>query len=642
MKTLPYEQTKRMLLNACDSYYNKSFSEMSDADFDELKDAFREEYPDDPFLKTIGAPVPENSKWEKVKHRIPMYSANKVNTEEEFQKWVEDNGLLSKDMMTSEKLDGISISLDYENGYLVRAVTRGDGIVGENIIANVSKMQNVKTELPDNYTGSLRGEIMIKNEDLKAVNLICEERGERPLQNVRNGASGIAKRYDGKYAEYLYVEYYYADGFSTMSSMYYFIENELGLKTCKHFLGNYATTKIVYNEYEEETRSGLNHAIDGLIAQPDSMEYLEELGMLNENWRGVIAWKFTSEKAKTKILDVVWQLGKSGRITPVAILETVEIGGVKVSRASVHNLDIFNNMNLHKGDIVLVERANDVIPQIIKNLSNHPGNERAEKIEVPEVCPVCGEKAYEDGVYLVCKNDECKGGHLGNLMKWIRKLDLKNLAEATLEKLYDANLIKNPADLYKLEPHLICELDGFKTRSANKIIDIINSKKELTFGEFIGGLNMPNFSGKTAELLEKNGYDTIEKILNAQTYDLEKIKGIGFETARAILAGLQKKVKIIEELFNVGVQIKAKGEVAMNDNTFTGKKVVFTGALNIKRKDAQQMVMSVGGECPSSLSKDTDYLVMANPNSTSSKAVKAQKYGTTILSEEEFTKLIGG
>jgi DNA ligase (NAD+) len=648
-----YEEMKSALLQANDSYYNKSFSTMSDAGYDNLKDEFTRLYPNDPLLKTIGAPIPETSEWEKSKHNIPMTSCNKVNTTDEFVKWAKDNKLHIEELMTSEKLDGISLSIDYVDGKMVRATTRGDGVIGENIMANVLRMQNVKEILPLPFTGSLRGEIMMKMEDFKAVNLVCEQRGERLYQNVRNGASGIAKGYDGKYTEYLYIEYYnaiYADvdyfsavgDFQTKQEVYDFIEEDLGLKTCKHFLGNIETTKLVYNEYEQDVRAGLNHAIDGLVIEPNNISKLISLGMLSENYKGMIAWKFTSEKRKTRVVDVEWQLGNSGRITPVIIMETVEIMGVKVSRASVHNLEMFLGFNFHKCDLVLVERANDVIPQICENLSNHPGATRGMKLGVPSVCPECGEKVSDEGIFLICRNETCCGNEIGNLTKWVKKLELKGIAKATIEKLYEAGLVKSPSDFYHLRKEMICEIEGFGSRSAEMIIDTLNNKKEVTFGEFVGGLNIPNFSDKTAELLEENGLDTFQKILQKSEDDLSSIHGIGMITARAIREGISKKINVINQLETMGIKIKIKEKKMVNiENPFAGKKVVFTGALNIKRAEAQKMVIDVGGECPSSLSKDTDYLVIADSDSTSSKATKAKSYGTKIINEENFFKLLG-
>jgi len=638
-----YNEMKIKLISASDSYYNKSISIMSDREFDEMKDEFARLYPNDPFLKTIGSPLPDKTKWKKVQHNIPMVSCNKVKTVDEFMKWVDSVGLIDEEMITSEKLDGISLSVDYVEGILKRATTRGDGTVGEDITQNVLRMQNVKEELPVPYTGTLRAEITLKHNDLNAINFLCESRGEEPYQNVRNGASGIAKGEDGKYTEYLYVQYYFATGdFKTKSEVYDFIENEIGLDSCKHFVGNIETVKIVYNEYEEIIRSEIDHAIDGLVIEPNRIDLLKELGMLNENWKGMIAWKFTSKKVKTTVKDVVWQLGNSGRITPVIIMESIEIMDVKVQRASVHNLEMFENFDFHVGDTIIVERANDVIPQIVKNLSIDSITERGKKLIAITECPSCGQQTKRSNVFLTCENENCSGGEIGTINKWLKKLDLKGIASATVERLYEANLIKNPADLYKLKPEMICDLEGFGSSSANKIVETLNVKKEVTFGEFIGGLNIPNFSDKTAELLEENGYDTFEKISVASVSELSNIKGIGDITADAIIKGIVKKQDVIKELFGVGITIKEKKKMTNQNqsNQFTGKKVVFTGALNIKRKEAQSMVENVGGSCPDSLGKDTDYLVIADPNSTSSKAQKARNYGTTLLSEEQFMEMI--
>lgn len=368
-----YEEMKKALLEANDSYYNKSFSTMSDADYDKLEDEFARLYPNDPFLKTIGAPIPENSQWEKAKHNIPMYSCNKVNTVIEFEKWAKDEGINNDELMTSEKLDGISLSIDYVDGKMVQAVTRGDDIIGENIMSNVIRIQNVKTKLPIPYTGSLRGEIMLRIQDFHSVNLVCESRGEKPFQNVRNGAAGIAKRYDGKYSEYLYVEYYFASGdFKTKKEIYDFIENELGLKTCKHFCGTLETAKLVYNEYEQSIRAGLDHEIDGIVVEENDTSKLNSLGLKGENLRGMIAWKFTAEKKQSRIVKIHWQMGSSGRLTPVAEVEPVHIGGVTITRASLHNYANFIKMKPYKGAVCIISRRGDVIPYVEQIFPAHP------------------------------------------------------------------------------------------------------------------------------------------------------------------------------------------------------------------------------------------------------------------------------
>jgi len=636
-----YEQMKTSLIKACDSYYNKSFSLMSDSEFDKLKDEFTAKYPEDPFLKTIGSPVSENSHWKKFKHDILMSSCNKCNIESEFTDWAYKNHI--NEVVISEKLDGISLNLVYINGKLEHAVTRGAGDFGEDIIRNVVRMQNVKEELPIPYTGSLRAEVMMKKEDLRAVNFLQEVRGEKAYQNVRNSASGIATNESGQYSEYLFLQYYYAnvdyytgDSFKTKMDMYKFIEKDLGLESCKHFFGNMETAKVVYLEYENDIRAKLNHEIDGLVIEANDLELQKSLGLLNENPRGQIAWKFTSEKQQTKVKDVVFQLGNSGRLTPVLIMEPVFICGVTVRKATVHNYEMFMNFNLHKDDIVLIERKNDVIPYILNNLSNHPSNERGEKLKVPSKCPACGESVKVDGVFLICDNPECSGGKLGDLNKWAKKLELKGVASATLEKLYEAELIEDPSDLYTLKFESIAGLPGFGESSAETIIQTLNEKKEITFPEMIAGLNIPNFSGKTAELLEKNEYETYESILEASNEELSSIKGIGMITSNDIIEGLKKKVEVIKKLFNNGITIKRRKVMAKSNHPLAGKNVVFTGALEMKRTEAQAMVVGVGGICPSSISKDTDFLVIADIDSTSSKAQKARKYGTVLINEAQF------
>lgn len=637
-----YDEMKSALLEASDAYYNGTKNTMSDAGFDNLKDQFAKLYPNDPFLKMIGCKPSENSVWKKVKHQIPMCSCNKVNTTEEFEKWAKDNGLYNKALVSSEKLDGISLSIDYVDGKLIKGTTRGDGTIGEDITPNVLRMQNVKGTLPVKYTGSLRGEVMMKHGDLDDVNKICEQRKERGYSNVRNGASGIARGFDGKYTEYLYVEYYYASGeFKTKSDVYDFIE-KLGLKTCTHIVGTFSDVVKFYRNYEDKVRAEINHDIDGLVIEPNDIATLNELGLKNENLRGQIAWKFSSIKKTTTIESVDWQLGNSGRLTPVAILSPVKMGGVTVQRASLHNYDMMKELEPYKGAKCVISRRNDVIPYV-ESVEFPQKNSTPDYFKAPTKCPSCGEELTFGEIFLTCDNEDCAGGKIGNLRKWIKKLDLKGIGTGIVEKLFEYGLIKIPSDFYLLKPEMISGLEGFGSSSANKIVDIIQSKKELTLSEFISGLNIPNFSGKTAELLEKNGFDTVQKILDAKKSDLITIKGIEVTTAMAILSGLKKKVDVIKSLESVGITIKEKKKMAKvtKENAFTGKKVVFTGALEMKRDDAQKMVEEVGGECPSSLSKNTDFLVIADPDSTSAKAQAARKYGTKLISEDEFKKILG-
>jgi DNA ligase (NAD+) len=371
-----------LLLKASDAYYNQSNPIMSDAEFDKLYDEFKSQYPNDPFLKTVGSSIDRASEWEKATHKIPMGSLNKVTNEDEFNKWIKNSTVDT--FVASEKLDGISIDLEYDNGNLVRAITRGDGEIGEDITKNVLRMQNVVSDFGkevspltgrENYTitartftGSVRGEIILKQGDFDSIVAIQKERGEDPLKNLRNGASGIAKRYDGKYAEYLSIVYFDTTGeFNTKQEKFEEIEH-LGLPTS--FIGVYdmfdRNILELMEQYENSTRAGLDYEIDGIVIDVNDTKHFNELGETNKRPKGAVAFKFKSLKKETTLLGVTWQLGKSGTITPVAELEPVEMGGVTVKRASLHNLERFRELKPYKGARVLISRRGDVIPHVEK------------------------------------------------------------------------------------------------------------------------------------------------------------------------------------------------------------------------------------------------------------------------------------
>ncbi len=375
------EKMKSLLLKASDSYYNKSYSIMSDVEFDKLYDQFVEQYPNDPFLKTVASRPYSASEWAKATHKIPMGSLNKVTNENEFNKWMRNSNI---DMVVvSEKLDGISISCEYEHGKLVKAITRGDGFIGEDITKNVIRMQNVVQDFGKErssitgreqytinartFTGSVRGEIILKQADYDSIVAIQKERGEEPLKNLRNGASGIAKKHNGQYSEYLSIIYFDITGeYKTKVDKFLFLRDTLDLPTALVCSGNVAVVLYVYDKYENKIRAEIDHEIDGLVLECYDIKQFNELGEINKRPKGAMAYKFTSMKKETKVQDIIWQLGKSGTLTPVAILEPVDIGGVTVKRASLANLEKFKELNLYKGAKVLISRRGDVIPHVEK------------------------------------------------------------------------------------------------------------------------------------------------------------------------------------------------------------------------------------------------------------------------------------
>ncbi|MFW6272477.1 MAG: NAD-dependent DNA ligase LigA [bacterium] len=639
------EELEHIIKNANDVYYNKSNSIISDREYDELKDELIKLSPDNSLIKQIGASVDIVSDWNKAKHKIPMNSLNKVNKENEFTKWWNNNNINS--VIVSEKLDGISINLEYENGELKRAITRGNGILGEDIFSNVIRMQNVKQNLCTKWSGSLRGEIIFKTDDFEKVNNLLEEEKVNKFKGMRNAASGVAKRYDHKYSEFLTILYYNTtNNFTDKVSHFKFIES-LNLKSChwKHCTQAGDVIKE-YDYYGNYKRANIDYEIDGLVIEENNITHYNHLGLLNNKPRGGIAWKFGNIVKETKIIDVIWQVGKSGHITPVGIYEPILFGGIKVSRSTISNVNIFKKFKLRKNDIVKLSRANDVIPYLL-DVVKHTDNEL---FEYPKTCPVCNNQTEIKGEYLICSNNNCQAKAIGNLLKWVDKAGWKSqgIGERFVERMYELNYVKTPKDFYNLKQSDISILDGYGDKSANKIISIINDNKEMSLSDFIGGLNLYNFGSRMAEILVNAGYDTIDSLLGITKEQLVKLKGIEEKTAISFIKGLQDKFETIQELMQC-VEIIKPQKQEIDVNKLNSKSFVFTGSINkidkqgnrFTRQKMQQLVAKYGGINFSGVKKGLDYLVQADPNSTSSKTKKAQKYGVEIISEEEFFNMIG-
>ena len=627
---------------ADEAYYNKGDSVFSDEEYDNLKDELRSLAPQHPRLNKIGQPISKVTDWKKAKHKIAMRSQNKVNTIEEFKKWANEIG--DQYYIVEDKLDGCSIDMEYDNGNLIKAITRGDGVEGEDIFSNVRRMKNVKLKI-NSFTGSKRGEIFLFADDFEAINAILQKEGKEELANPRNSATGIAKRFDSRFSEYLSILYYdietdLIDFDEEMQKIEYIKKN--GLKVCFYKKCTVQEVIDLYLEYEKHLRAETNYDIDGLVVKANSISIQKKHGLLGGNAKAQIAWKFTSMKAETFMKGIEWSNGRNRRITPIAILEPVRIGGVTVQRASLHNVELFKKLNPGKGDKVLVSRQNDVIPQIQKIIEskNNP-------FEIPTHCPVCNTKLEIEGKFLNCPNDSCPALTTGNLLKWLNGLEIRDISESTVEALYDAGKLKELADLYYLKPSDISELEGYGEKSAKKILENIHAKKELTLPEFLGNLNMNGFATSRVELLVEAGYDSLDKVFNVQVQDLIKIKGIEVKTANQIIKGLQSKAKVITNLLKAGITIKAIQKKQASSSKLKDLSFCFTGAIlkctpdgkRYTRDMMEQLVIDNGGTVES-VTKNLTYLVQADPSSMSSKSQKAKDLGVKILSELDFFTMV--
>jgi len=634
------KRLRKQIIKASDEYYNNNKSIITDDEFDELKLTLKKLSPNDLVLKQIGSTI-KTTNWEKSNHNIPMGSLNKVKNINDFSEWASKNEIF-ENIIISEKLDGISIDLEYENGNFIKAITRGDGFVGEVITPNVKKMQGAINKTKINFTGCVRGEIVITNEDFESVNQILKSNGDKELATLRNGASGIAKRYDGKFSEFLTVICYDVTGeFDTKEEQLYFLK-ELGFKVVnyKYVYRNLINeVDSVYLHYEKTIRPKLNYQIDGLVVEINDRQIFNNLGLINDRPKGAIAIKFGSMEAETTLRDVVWDYGISGRLTPIAEFDTVQIQG-RIKRASIHNYEIFKNLNLHKNDKILIKKSNDIIPQIVKVLES--GSEI--EFNVPEVCSMCGEKLKIDNKYLMCVNDECGGKKIGNIKKWCSSIGIqtKGIGEKLIEKLFNNNLIEEPTDLYRLKESDISVLDRYGEISAKKIIDIINQNKEIELSEFIAGLNIPNFGKRMSNILIENGYDSYLKIEELTINDMIKMKGIEKTTAETFINGYNNKEDLRLRLIENGIKIKTVNMDKKLSFCFTGAvKSVDKEGNRYTRGRLSSIVKLNGGEVLNSVKKGLDYLVMADPNSTTTKTQKAKKLGINLIGEEQFFNMFG-
>jgi len=622
------EKLEKLLTEAQDAYYT-STPIMDDSEYDALADELRTLDPTNAVLQRIGTTL-KDSRLQKVQHSMAMGSLNKVNSEKEFRSWVDGTG--SEKFVLQEKLDGLSVELVYKNGKFKVAISRGTGLEGEDVTHTVSKMKNVFEKL-SSFTGSLRGEIIFTKSAFKKC--FGDDSKKHGYSNPRNAAAGLARsKTVDPVTDKISVIYYDCDAdnvnFEKEHHKIRFMENDLKVKC--------VTTKVVglenaieWYRFYEDARKGLDHEIDGLVFKVNSIEIQNKLGNTNNRPKGQIALKFSNEMRKTILKDVEWQVGLTGRITPVAVFQKVHIDGVDIVNASLHNVRNMEKLGVYPAAEVLVSRRNQVIPCLEQVIKPAKTNE----FGYPKTCPICAANTKFEGEFLVCPDADCPAKKSGDIAKWVQVLEIDNVGDSFITAALKAKIIEDPADLYVLSEDTIALLDRQGPASAKKIVRNINKTRELPLPKFLAALNIPNASVSTFEALAKGGFDSIDAVLNADWTEFLKVQGIGETTAQAVQRGLKNKRKLISKLLKNGVCIKRKviGKL-------TGKSFCFTGEISIKRPDAIKFVESLGGEVKSSVSMGLTYLIQSNPNSSSTKAQKARQYGTKVIGEKEFFDLV--
>ena len=662
MTVIDVDDLVERLQQARDAYYDDD-PIMSDAEYDALEDQLREAAPKHPYLKQVGAKAVKSG-WQKVKHGAPMGSLGKCQTNDEVLKWYTASvGKLSgavgagelpaleQDFVISEKLDGISLSLKYTKGKLMQALTRGDGETGEDITKNVLLMAGVPTKIKD-FTGYVRGEIILKRSTHKKH--IPE------YKNPRNAASGIAKREsDASHCKHLTVVCYQVlsnDHTLPNKVTEFKLLDALGFVTPNwfHVIGG-DTYKVrgktekkvkngdpclaIYEQYVDKARDKLDYEIDGLVVEFNHARSMEFLGDHDGKPKGARAFKFPHDAKPTLLRDIVWQVGNSGRITPVAIFDPVDLVGATVSQASLHNESNILKLAakcaqglLGAGDQILVSRRNDVIPYVESVLV--PA--QTLRFIVPKACPSCGHDAKKVGEYIMCGFSKCPAQISGAVKRWVKKLDIKDWGESLIDALCEAGHVKTPADLYGLDLVTIANTDtgGKKTgkSTAKKVLDNLYAKKELRIADFVGSLGIHLCGRSIAQMVADAGFDTLEKMEDATVAQIAAIPRMGSTKADAFVDGFQRCKKLIDDLLAAGVTIKKPIVGSMSGSSFC-----FTG---FRDKDLEDKVLNKGGSMKSSVGKSLTYLVAKNPKSTSGKVKKATGYGVTVIGIADLEKML--
>lgn len=641
-------------------YYVKDKPEISDEAYDRLFDTLKHLEQRFPDLTTSESPTQRvgakpQAEFRVVKHTAPMLSLDATREEDEVQRF-DERVRRSVDgkarYLLEEKFDGASVELVYENGILKRAVTRGDGREGEEVTENVKTIRSLPLRLQGEDRKAprilaLRGEIMMKISAFEALNRKLVERGNEPFANPRNAAAGSLRQLDQRITaerplDVVVYEVMAAEGvrFSTDSQALKSLA-EWGLPTPRRIFTVSTVSEIGKRHAElAEARDRLPYEIDGVVIKIDDLDARDKLGSTTHHPRWAIAYKFAPRGEETRIEQIAIQVGRTGVLTPVALMRPVEVGGVTISRATLHNREEVQRKDIRPGDLVRIQRAGDVIPQVVERVVE-PGRKRAPPFNMPSKCPACGSRVVVRGPYTLCPNRfDCPAQLKGRIQHFASRegLDIEGLGEETVSTLIDHGLVGDLSDLFRLKKNDLLRLEGFAERSAEKLIDAIQKSRRVELGRVLYALGIPEVGAAVARDLAQK-FCSLESLRRASREELEKISGIGPRMSEAIFEFFRDKRNqcAIDKLLEAGPQIietkKAKRQ------PLRGKTFVFTGTLErFSRSDAQRLVESLGGSAASSVSSANDYVVVGSE--PGQKLEQAKSKGVRTLSEKQFVDLL--
>lgn len=592
--------------------------------------------------------------FEKAEHKIPMMSISDVFSESElisFDERIKKEGV-TPEYMCELKIDGLSVSLLYEKGILVRAATRGDGLVGENVTNNVKTIKVIPLKLKKDIDIEVRGEIFMSKATLKKINEQRKKEDLPLLQNTRNAAAGSIRQLDSKIAASRKLDnfiYHLPNpedyGISKHSDAVEYM-HELGFKiNPNNKLVKNINEVIEYIEDKAKIRDSLGYDIDGVVIKVNSIKDQKKLGYTAKYPKWCVAYKFPAEEVLTKLKDIIFTVGRTGQITPNAVLEPVIVAGSKVSRATLHNADYIKGKDLRIGDIISIHKAGDVIPEVGEVILER--RKETQEFIMIDKCPMCNTKLEKKGgVDFYCPNNNCPSRKIESLIHFASRnaMNIDGLGEKIVEDFYNFGFIKDISDIYSLKHHKddLIRLEGYGEKSVNSLIEAIEKSKENSLERLIFGLGIPNVGSKTAKTLSEH-YKNLTFIEEATIEELTKINDIGNIIAQSIVEYFQNEDnnKILSNLKEIGLNTKYLGKEKQLDENFYNKTFVLTGTLDkLTREEASIRIEELGGKTSSSVSKKTSVVVAGHD--AGSKLIKANELGITIWNEEELISKLGG
>ena len=652
------EELTKILNQANYEYYNLDNPSITDQEYDKyLRELINleEKYPDyaDPNSPTKRVGGEAIDKFNKVSHAIPMISLSNVFNEEEirdFDKRIRNAGF-KPEYVCELKIDGLSVSLHYEHGKLKFAATRGDGVVGEDITHNVKTIKTVPLDLGKDIDIEVRGEIYMNKATLEKLNREREAKGEVKLQNVRNAAAGSIRQLDPKVAAkrhldtWIYhlpnpLDYGITTHFEALNYM-----KELGFKVnpASKLVGDINGILAYIREYTEK-RNTLPYEIDGIVIKVNDIRMQQELGSTVKYPRWATAYKFPAEEVLTKLVDIKFTVGRTGQITPNAVLEPVLVMGSTIRRATLHNEDYCRGLDLRIGDVVSIKKAGDVIPEVVEaKPERRVGTERP--FEMISTCPICGSSLVKKGnVDYFCVNDNCPKKNIESLIHFASRnaMNIDGLGDEIIEDFYNEGFIRSIPDFYHLKDHRedIIELEGYGNKKVSNLLLAIEESKNNSVERLIFGLGISGIGSKNAKLLAST-YKDIHSLSNATYEELIEIKDIGDVLARNIVNFFANpsNIELINTLEDLGVNMKYLGAEVKENENFTDKKFVITGTISfMSRDEIKSLIESYGGKCIDSVSKRVDVVIVGD--APGSKYTKAIELGIVIWNENKFKEIV--